>query len=102
MFLQILFAHCLGDYLFQTNYIATNKGKDNYLLFVHCVLYTLAVYMVFGTLMSSLAYWVILISHIVVDYIKARGVTPKKYGDEGALVIDQILHYLILLLVTYL
>ena len=102
MFLQILFAHCLGDYLFQSNYIATNKGKDNYLLFVHGVLYTLAVYIVFGTLMSSLAYWVILISHIVADYIKARGITPKKYGDEGALVIDQILHYLILLLATYL
>lgn len=98
MILQLLFAHCLGDYLFQSNYIAINKGKDNYLLFVHSVLYTLAVYMVFGTVMSSLGYWVILLSHVFIDYIKARGITPKKYGESSALIIDQLLHYLILLI----
>ena len=98
MILQLLFAHCLGDYLFQTNYLASNKGKDNYLLFVHGVLYTLAVYLVFGTAISSLGYWLILLTHIPVDYIKARGITPEKYGDSGALIIDQLIHYLVLII----
>lgn len=98
MILQLLFAHCLGDYLFQTNYLASNKGKDNYLLFVHGVLYTLAIYLVFGTTISSLGYWLILLTHIPVDYIKARGITPEKYGDSGALIIDQLIHYLVLII----
>ena len=102
MILQLLFAHCLGDYLFQTDYLACNKGKDNYLLFVHGVLYTLAIFIVFGTVISSLGYWIILLTHIPVDYVKARGITPKKYGDNGALAIDQLIHYLVLILVLLL
>lgn len=98
LILQLLFAHCLGDYLFQTNYLASNKGKDNYLLFVHSVLYTLAVYLVFGTTISYLGYWLILLTHIPIDYVKARGITPKKYGDNKALIIDQIIHYIVLII----
>ena len=37
-----------------------------------------------------------------VDYVKARGITPKKYGDNGALAIDQLIHYLVLILVLLL
>ena len=98
MILQLLFAHCLGDYLFQTDYLASNKGKDNYILFVHSVLYTLAVYIVFGATISSLGYWLILLTHIPIDYVKARGITPEKYGDSGALIIDQLIHYIVLII----
>ena len=37
--IYIILCHCLGDYFFQTEYLAINKGSDNYILFVHCVTY---------------------------------------------------------------
>ena len=38
--LFVLMAHMMGDYLFQSDYLAMNKGKDNYILLVHSILYT--------------------------------------------------------------
>ena len=32
--------HLLGDYFFQSEYIADTKGKNWYHLFIHCVLYS--------------------------------------------------------------
>ncbi|MBC6695236.1 DUF3307 domain-containing protein [Terrisporobacter mayombei] len=98
MLLKLLFAHSLGDYFLQTDYLAMNKGRDNYILCIHAILYTLAVGLIFRNEISHLWYWVILLSHIPVDYIKARGITPNKFGDKNALILDQAIHYLILVL----
>jgi hypothetical protein len=97
MLLKILFAHMLGDYFFQTEYIARNKGSDNYILLVHSVLYTFAVYIIFGNHISYLFYILMILSHFIIDYIKARDITPKLIGDKRALILDQLLHYLIIL-----
>ena len=61
MLLKILFAHALGDYFLQSNYLAMNKGKDNYLLCIHAILYTFAVSLIFGNEISQLWYWLILL-----------------------------------------
>lgn len=98
MLLKILFAHSLGDYFLQTDYLAMNKGKDNYILCIHAILYTFAVSLIFGNEISQLWYWLILLTHILVDYIKARGITPKAMGDKNALILDQSMHFLILVL----
>lgn len=42
--LVTLTAHMVGDYLFQTEYLARNKGSSNYILLAHCVLYTFGVF----------------------------------------------------------
>jgi hypothetical protein len=98
MLLKILFAHSLGDYFLQTDYLAINKGKDNYILCIHAILYTFAVSLIFGSEINQLWYWLILLTHILVDYVKARGITPKMMGDKNALILDQGIHYLILTL----
>ena len=98
MLLKILFAHALGDYFLQGEYLAMNKGKDNYLLCIHAILYTFAVSLIFGNEISQLWYWLILLIHISVDYIKARGITPKIMGDKNALILDQVIHFLTLIL----
>ena len=41
--LFVLMAHMVGDYLFQSDYLAMNKGKDNYILLAHSILYTVGV-----------------------------------------------------------
>lgn len=98
MLLKLLIAHSLGDYFLQTNYLAMNKGKDNYILCVHAILYTFAIGTVFGNDISHLWYWIILLTHIPVDYIKARGITTKKLGERNALILDQVIHYITLIL----
>ena len=67
-----------------------NKGKDNYILCIHAILYTFAVALIFGGRISQLWYWIILIIRILVDYIKARGITPKLIGGKNALLLDQL------------
>ena len=47
--LKLLFAHALGDYFLQTDYLACNKGRDNYLLIMHSILYTLGIFFIFST-----------------------------------------------------
>lgn len=39
----LLFAHWIGDYLFQTNEMATSKGRSFYWLNVHVAVYTLPI-----------------------------------------------------------
>lgn len=98
MLLKILFAHSLGDYFLQTDYLAMNKGKDKYILCIHSILYTFAIAFVFKNEINQFWYWLILITHIMIDYIKAVGITPNIMGNKNALILDQIIHYLILLL----
>ena len=98
MLLKILFAHSLGDYFLQSSYLAMNKGKDNYILCIHAILYTFGVSLIFGNEISQMWYWLILLIHIQVDYIKARGITPRIMGDKNALILDQVIHFLTLIL----
>lgn len=99
--LVTLTAHMVGDYLFQTEYLARNKGSSNYILLAHCVLYTFGVFftglIIYEIRLSFLALVILLISHIIIDYIKARGISTKYIGEEKALFLDQTLHYLVLL-----
>ena len=67
--------HLLGDYFFQSEYIADTKGKNWYHLFIHCVLYSFP-----------------FVSHFIIDSLKAR-YNKITYGQ------DQCLHYIVLVLI---
>ena len=75
----IILCHCLGDYFFQTQYLALNKGKDNYLLFVHCVTYCTPFIIKFGI---SWKIFFIFIIHFISDISKARYDNNKKYNKS--------------------
>lgn len=79
----LIFCHFVGDYLFQTDYLAGNKGKDWYLLIAHCVLYSLPFALVFG-ITWQLA--VVFVLHIIVDSLKARWKLIPLWAD-------QLIHY---------
>lgn len=102
MLLTTIMAHMFGDYFLQTDYLAMNKGKDNYILLVHSFLYGLGVYgvcLLFGFQLSIVDLLIIIGLHIPMDYAKARGITPKYLGNKWSLALDQIVHYLTLMLV---
>lgn len=85
--IKVIICHIVGDYLFQTDYMAREKGKDWYVLFVHCVCYCVPFIYAFG-LDSKII--ILLLTHMMIDVLKARG----KFG----ICTDQILHYLIALI----
>lgn len=39
----LLLAHFIGDYALQNDYMALNKGKDNYVLFAHVATWTITI-----------------------------------------------------------
>ena len=87
--INLILCHLLGDYVLQIDFIAKSKGSNFYHLLVHCLLYCLPFYIVFGLTWHLIQ---LLVFHIAIDYIKAIKITIK-----GKMVIpywlDQVLHY---------
>jgi len=81
---KLLFCHLFGDYVLQNNFIASTKGYNWYHLFVHCFLYALPFYVVFGMCWQL---YVIIATHLIVDAAKAR-------YNSITYTQDQIIHYL--------
>lgn len=83
----LIMCHLVGDYVLQSNFIASTKGKNWYHLFVHCVLYAVPFLIVFGWTWQLL---IIFLTHMIIDPLKAR-------YYKITYVQDQILHYVITL-----
>lgn len=80
---KIILCHLVGDYVLQSDYLAMNKGKDWYILFVHSALYCVPFILTFGLDMAILFLFIV---HFIVDACKAR------YNIMD-IVADQYLHY---------
>lgn len=74
---RLVMCHLVGDYVLQIDFIAKTKGENWYHLMVHCLLYCLPFYLVFGFVWQI---FVLLAVHIVVDAMKAR---YKKINRPG-------------------
>lgn len=83
----LIICHLVGDYVLQSNFIASTKGKNWYHLIVHCVLYIVPFLIVFGWTWQLL---IIFLTHMIIDPLKAR-------YYKITYVQDQILHYVITL-----
>ena len=86
--IQLILCHLIGDYVLQHDFIAKTKGENWYHLFVHCALYCVPFYIVFGITWQLV---LVFVAHIIIDALKAR---YKKISY----VTDQVLHYAIALL----
>jgi len=70
-----LILHLVGDYVTQSDWMAQNKTKAFWPAFVHALVYSLP----FAVLASAAAWWVILITHFLIDrYRLARYVVWLK------------------------
>ena len=83
---KLVLCHLLGDYFFQSPFLADTKGKNWYHLWIHCMLYILPFYLIFGWTWQLA---VIGILHFPIDALKAR-------WGKISYTTDQILHYLLL------
>ena len=97
--------HMVGDYLFQSDYLAKGKRTDDYLMFAHSVLYTVGVHLVyllgFNKCLTYEELSFIMFTHMLVDIIKSRGILKVngKEREDIKLIVDQALHYLTLILI---
>ena len=79
----------IGDYVFQSDFIANTKGTNWYHLLVHSVLYCVPFAILFTYIQYPNAWFMILallISHVIIDAQKAR-------FHSISYIEDQIFHY---------
>lgn len=86
--IDLVLCHLVGDYVLQIDFIAKTKGENWYHLLVHCLLYIVPFRIVYGVDWKLIA---LLVTHIIVDALKAR---YKKITYTQ----DQIAHYAIAIL----
>jgi hypothetical protein len=108
--IAIIFIHWVADFLLQTQKMAMNKSKDNYWLFAHVFVYSMAWFFIglfFFKPMPVILFTVTtFICHFITDYLTSRW-TSKLYKQEkyygfpaffSVIGLDQFLHYLQLIL----
>jgi hypothetical protein len=87
----LICCHLIGDYVFQSDFIAKTKGENWYHLIVHCVLYCLPFFTFFEFTWQLLF---IFITHAIIDTLKAR-YNKINYAT------DQLLHYIVMLVYLF-
>lgn len=86
-----LACHFVGDFAFQSAWMCMEKGRSWEINFYHCATYT-ATFILFAHT-SLLAAALLLVTHYIVDPLKAR------YKLIGPIWLDQLLHVLTIVLI---
>jgi len=102
----LLLGHLIGDYLFQTSWMAVNKAKKWTPLIIHSLIYTLAVGVVAWLGFGGLSVWGILLvlaSHIFLDrrtfvawWVRTIMRSTGKEAGWLSIMADQVFHLIIL------
>lgn len=101
-FAYLLVAHLIGDYLLQTNWMATYKTTKLSALLAHCTVYTLSLVVVAYFTFGSLPFWaiaIIFVAHVFFDkrtftvwwVEKIMGSSSKQFGWL-VIMVDQVFH----------
>lgn len=88
MILLLTACHFIGDFPFQSEWFVTCKGKSWEVNFYHAAVYT-CTFIIFAKISWAFAL-LLLISHFIIDPLKAR------WGIVKTVWADQILHFLII------
>ncbi len=100
LYLMIL-AHLLYDFHWQGAFIADNKGKRIFLLFIHALTWTMFVSLPLFYFEMPLPIWkplFLFVTHFFVDMWKAK--QPKDDAHFYLIYIDQAIHLLTILAVV--
>lgn len=107
----MLIGHFVGDFLFQTSWMASNKATKWLPLFTHVTIYTFIVFL-FGQLSGGISIWglaVIYSGHIVLDrktfvsfWVRRIQMVDEKIQRWLCIMADQIFHIILLAIAIYL
>lgn len=111
IFNVLLIGHFVGDFLFQTNWMATYKAKKWVPLLTHSCIYT-AIIVLFALLEGGLSYvgiFIVLIGHIILDrgtFVKYWVIHVQKATKLNqrwlSIITDQTFHIILLAVAIYL
>jgi len=106
--LKILFilyvANLILDYPLQGDFLAMNKSKNNYVLFVHSMIWAggISIALMYLGIFMWWKFAMLLVGHILIDAWKSRGHYKKlNISDWNSLYIDQGLHVFQILLCLF-
>ncbi len=104
-----IFAHLIGDYIFQTDWMAANKKRSSMACTIHVITYILP--FIFCNI-SWIAFYLIAVEHwiqdrtnVVVIFMRLKGsakFTEPPMAPWSIIVTDNILHILWIAFVVYL
>lgn len=88
---KLLACHMLGDYVLQTDFLASTKGDNWWHLLAHCVFYSVPFAVIFGV--DQRIFWLFL-SHLLIDVMKVRWKVIGYVSDQVAHVVMMLALYL--------
>jgi len=99
----MIFAHFIGDYVLQSEYLSITKGKEWYNMLVHCILYTGSVGCVLMKWISGFPYLgiiILFVTHWFIDTWKCKELEKNKplskSTEKAYLYMDQLSHFIVL------
>ena len=87
----LLACHMLGDYVFQSDFLAKTKGENWWHLLAHCVTYTVPFAVAFGI---EWRIAVLVLTHMAIDAAKARWQAIGYPADQATHLLCAIALYL--------
>ena len=108
----LLLAHLLGDFLFQTSWMAINKMNKWLPLLAHSIVYTAVIGIIAFVSFGALAPWqliIIMLAHVILDrrtfvawWVQHIMRTNLSENRWLGIMVDQIFHVTILVLILQL
>jgi len=83
-------AHCFGDFVFQTTWMATYKGKNLFVGCVHATVWSACI--LFALSIASIETYGWMVPYLVLGHLSIDRITAKLKGD-WSFYFDQLLHF---------
>lgn len=103
LFLKLLLAHILGDFVFQPNFLVERRKQNIAYLLLHVIIHAVILCLLFITDLQQ--YWVLLlfvtIAHLAIDSLKIWIEKISVFKPIFLFVIDQLLHLAVLIGVVF-
>ena len=102
LFTILMIPHILGDYYFQTDKIANKKEKELKWVIYHSVIYGIVNFLFIRFIFKSIDFNIIaflIVSHTIIDILKYYCLS--KASSINIFAVDQLLHFLIIFIVTF-
>lgn len=106
IFFYFLLSHLIGDYVFQTSYIAQYKNSKVSILILHVSIIFISMFLLFlpSALNPYNLFIIILLTfiHLSIDTLKFKNRTKKAFNSHTYYVLDQVMHFSSLILASIL
>lgn len=100
IYMYLLFAHLIGDFVFQSDFIAKFKKDNIFIMVVHVLLYSLSISVVLNMygLYDNGVFGLLCATHFLIDIVKCYQATPENAMGKW-LYIDQASHIAVIILI---